>query len=86
MKRYAELQQSEAAEVRIKSRTITKLDYRADWGVILMNTGSKVFTVKQGDRIAQVVWVKIERAIWEEVDSLEESERGENGFGHSGIK
>lgn len=85
MKRYAELQQNEAVEVWIKSRTITKLDYRADWGVILMNTGSKVFTVKQGDRIAQVVWVKIERAIWEEVDSLEESERN-GGFGHSGIK
>lgn len=85
MKRYAELQQSEAAEVRIKSRTITKLDYRADWGVILMNTGSKVFTVKQGDRIAQVVWVKIERAIWEVVNSLEESERN-GGFGHSGVK
>lgn len=85
MKRYAELQQSEAAEVRIKSRTITKLDYRADWGVILMNTGSKVFTVKQGDRIAQVVWVKIERAIWEVVNSLEKSERN-GGLGHSGIK
>lgn len=85
MKRYAELQQNEAVEVWIKSRTITKLDYRADWGVILMNTGSKVFTVKQGDRIAQVVWVKIERAVWEEVDSLEESERN-GGFGHSGVK
>ena len=60
-------------------------DYRADWGIILMNTGSKVFTVKQGDRIAQVVWVKIERAIWEEVDSLETSER-DGGFGHSGVK
>ena len=60
-------------------------DYRADWGIILMNNGSKVFTVKQGDRIAQVVWVKIERAIWEEVDSLETSERAD-GFGHSGVK
>lgn len=60
-------------------------DYRLDWGVILMNSGSETFTVKQGDRIAQVVWVKIERAVWEEVDSLEASER-DGGFGHSGIK
>lgn len=58
-------------------------DYRNDWGVVLLNLGTEPFIVRQGDRIAQVVWNKIERATWNPVDNLEESERL-GGFGSTG--
>lgn len=60
-------------------------DYRGEIGVILVNLSAEEFTVNNGDRIAQMVIAKHEVAIWEETDSLESTERGEGGFGSSGI-
>ena len=53
-------------------------------GVILVNLSSSDFVVNDGDRIAQMVIARHERAEWHEVDALDETERGEGGFGHSG--
>jgi dUTP pyrophosphatase len=61
-------------------------DYRGEIGVLLINHGSAVFQVKDGDRIAQMVVAKYEQVNWSEVTDLEESERGKGGFGHSGIQ
>ena len=61
-------------------------DYRADVGVILINLGQENFVVNDGDRIAQMVIAKHERAEWEVVDELDETERGEGGYGHTGVK
>lgn len=60
--------------------------YRNSWGVILANFGTKPFTVRHGDRIAQAVLVKVEKIDWNVVQSLETSNRGMTGFGDSGIK
>ena len=63
---------------------ITKLDYRGDVGVILMNHGTEPFVVEQGDRIAQLVINEIIQGTFVEVDVLTETERGAGGFGHTG--
>lgn len=60
--------------------------YRGDIGVILTNTGTEPFEIEHGDRIAQAVLVKVEHIDWEVVKNLDETERGEGGFGNSGIK
>ena len=59
-------------------------DYRGEVKIILLNTGEKAFTVKRGDRIAQLVVAPVTGADFEEVESLPSSGRGEGGFGHSG--
>jgi dUTP pyrophosphatase len=59
-------------------------DYRGELKVIVMNAGSEAFTIKRGDRIAQLVVAPVVRAAWQEVDSLDETERGAGGFGHTG--
>lgn len=59
-------------------------DYRGEIGVILINHGREPFVVRRGDRIAQMVVSRVERVEWEEVDALDESERGSGGFGHTG--
>ena len=59
-------------------------DYRGEVGVLLINHGSMAFTVKPGDRIAQLVVAPVSRVAWEEVETLPESIRGEGGFGHTG--
>lgn len=61
-------------------------DYRGDVGVILVNLSTDPFTIEDGDRIAQMVLAKYERAQWELTDTLEESERGSGGFGSTGLK
>ncbi len=64
-------------------------DYRGDVGVILFNTGaagSAPFEVKQGDRIAQLVIAPFVRAVMHEVEELPETERGEGGFGSTGLR
>ena len=61
-------------------------DYRGEIGVILINLSSEPFTITPGDRIAQLVIAKYERAEWVEVDSLKETARGTGGFGSTGIK
>lgn len=60
-------------------------DYRGDVGVILANISQEDFVVNPGDRIAQMVINKVERAEFELVESLDETERGEGGFGHTGV-
>ena len=61
-------------------------DYRGDVGVILVNISNEDFVVKPGDRIAQMVINKFEQAKFEVVEELDETERGEGGYGHTGIK
>ena len=61
-------------------------DYRGAVGVILTNLGHEPFYVHRGDRVAQMVIAKVERAELEMVETLEETERGEGGFGSSGTK
>jgi len=59
-------------------------DYRGEVKVILTNFGKNDFVIKRGDRIAQLVIAKYERVVWEEKDSLDTTERGAGGFGHTG--
>ncbi|MCQ2550572.1 MAG: dUTP diphosphatase [Clostridia bacterium] len=61
-------------------------DYRGHWHVPLINFSNEPYTINDGDRIAQAVIVKYERAEIELVDEVNETERGEGGFGHTGIK
>ncbi|WP_411029444.1 dUTP diphosphatase [Spongiimicrobium sp. 3-5] len=61
-------------------------DYRGEVGVILINLSNTSFTIEQGERIAQMVIAKHERAQWEEVKELSETVRGEGGFGSTGVK
>lgn len=60
-------------------------DYRGEIGVILVNLSNEDFTVNDGERIAQLVIAKHERANWQEVTVLDETERGEGGFGSTGV-
>jgi len=60
-------------------------DYRGEIGIILFNFSDKPFTIKRGDRIAQLVFAKLERARFEIVESLSETTRGTGGFGHTGV-
>ncbi len=59
-------------------------DYRGEIQVILMNLGDAAFPLRRGDRIAQLVVARVECADWIEVDTLDETERGSGGFGHTG--
>ncbi len=59
-------------------------DYRGEIKVGLINLGSKSFTIKRGDRIAQMVLSPCPRIYWEEVIKLPETQRAEGGFGHTG--
>lgn len=59
-------------------------DYRGELKVILMNAGQEPFVIKRGDRIAQLVIAPVARSVFEEVDDLDDTERGEGGFGHTG--
>ena len=61
-------------------------DYRGEIGVILVNLSQEAFIINDGERIAQMVIARHEQAEWEAVDVLDETERGEGGFGHSGVK
>ncbi len=61
-------------------------DYRGELKVILVNLSAEPFVVEPGERIAQIVLAKHEVIDWETVDELGESERGEGGFGSTGVK
>lgn len=59
-------------------------DYRGEIKVILVNLSAEPFTLNPGERIAQMVVARHEKVEWDEVDVLEESSRGEGGFGSTG--
>lgn len=61
-------------------------DYRGEIGVILVNLSNEEFTIENGERIAQMIISKHERATWKEVEALSETSRGEGGFGSTGVK
>ncbi len=61
-------------------------DYRGEIGVILVNLSNEDFTIENGERVAQLVIAKHERAEWIEVEILSETSRGEGGFGSTGTK
>jgi len=60
-------------------------DYRGEIGVILIYHSDMKFSIKDGDRIAQLVLTRVEKIEWECVDSLTVTERGQGGFGSTGI-
>ena len=61
-------------------------DYRGEVGVILVNLSNEPFVIEDGERIAQLVVAKHEQISWEQVETLEESDRGAGGFGSTGKK
>ena len=61
-------------------------DYRGEIGVILVNLSHEDFVIENGERIAQLIIAKHERAEWLEVTELSETARGEGGFGSKGVK
>lgn len=61
-------------------------DYRGEVGVILINLSNQPFVIENGERIAQIVFARFEQAEFELVDELTETERGEGGFGSTGVK
>ena len=60
-------------------------DYRGEIGVILVNLSNENFVVQDGERVAQLVIAKHERITWEQVDVLNETQRGAGGFGSTGV-
>ena len=96
---YVELPQGIEAQVRARSGLSIKhgiglvngvgtvdSDYRVEWNVPLINFSDEPYTINDGDRIAQVVFSRYERASFESVEKINETERGDGGFGHTGIK
>jgi len=96
---YIELPIGYEAQVRPRSglaakRGVTVLnspgtidaDYRGEVGVILINLSNEAFTIENGERVAQLVIAKHERAQWLEVEELSETHRGAGGFGSTGVK
>jgi dUTP pyrophosphatase len=60
-------------------------DYRGEIRVLLINWGDEPFTIRRGDRIAQLIVAPYTRVTWDECPELPESERGAGGFGHTGV-
>ena len=96
---YIELPEGYEAQVRPRSGMAYKhglsvlntpgtidADYRGEVGIILVNLSNETFVVEHGERICQMVINKVESVKWELVENLEESLRGEGGFGHTGTK
>ncbi len=96
---YIELPEGYEAQIRPRSGLAFKkgisvlntpgtidADYRGEIGIILVNLSGEEFIVEHGERICQMVINKVESVQWNLVESLEESERGDGGFGHTGTK
>lgn len=60
-------------------------DYRGEIGIILINLSNEDFTINPGERICQMVITKYTHVHWEPVDRIDETERGDGGFGHTGV-
>jgi len=61
-------------------------DYRGEIGVIIINMSAEDFTVRHGDRICQMVVSRYSRVTWERCDNVDDTARGDGGFGHTGVK
>ncbi|MBW2615831.1 MAG: dUTP diphosphatase [Deltaproteobacteria bacterium] len=61
-------------------------DYRGEIGIIMINWGNEDFTIRRGDRIAQMIISRVYRAELSEVDALDTTSRGQGGFGHTGVE
>lgn len=61
------------------------VDYRGEIGVIMVNLSSEDFVIEDGERIAQMVIARYEQTEWQEVEVLDETQRGAGGFGHTGV-
>ena len=96
---YIELPEGYEAQIRPRSGLAIKhgitvlntpgtidADYRGEIKVILINLSDKPFEIKSGDRICQMVFKKYEKAELVQVETLDETERGEGGFGHTGLR
>lgn len=96
---FIELPEGHEAQVRPRSGLAIKqgitclnspgtvdADYRGELKVILINLSNTVQTVQHGDRIAQMIIAQVERAELIEVEALNETSRGNGGFGHTGVK
>lgn len=96
---YIELPEGYEAQIRPRSGLAVKFgisivntpgtidpDYRGEIKVILVNLSDVPFTLEPGERIAQMVIARFEHISWNEVETLSETERGEGGFGHTGVK
>ncbi len=96
---FVELPQGYEAQIRPRSGLALKkgisvlntpgtidADYRGEIGVILVNLSAEDFVVTDGERICQMIVAKHETVEWEQVEILDESERGAGGFGHTGKK
>ena len=96
---YVELPEGYEAQIRPRSGLALKkgisvlntpgtidADYRGEIGIIIVNLSNKEYTIKDGERICQMIVAKHERVKWNEVDILEETTRGKGGFGHTGRK
>lgn len=94
---FIELPEGHEAQIRPRSGLAAKhgitvlnspgtidADYRGEIKIILINLSDKNFTINDGERIAQMIVSKHERVTWSEAEQLEESLRGEGGFGHTG--
>jgi dUTP pyrophosphatase len=60
-------------------------DYRGELGILLINLGRESITIRDGDRIAQLIISRVFRATWEEVEDLPPTARQDGGFGHTGL-
>ena len=96
---YIELPDGYEAQVRPRSglalkKGVTVLnspgtidsDYRGEIKVIMINLSNDTTVINTGERIAQLIISKFEKVVFKEVDALNETERGEGGFGHTGVK
>lgn len=61
-------------------------DYRGELGVLLINLSQEDFVVNDGERIAQLVFARYRHCDWEQVETLDDTERGDGGYGHTGVK
>ena len=61
-------------------------DYRGEVGVILINLSNENFVINDGERVAQLVFAEFKQAEWVQADVLSDTERGEGGFGSTGVK
>ena len=96
---FVEIPQGVEAQIRARSGLAIKhgiglvngvgtvdSDYRGEWNIPLINWGQEPYTIHSGDRIAQVIFSRHEKADFVSVSQISETERGAGGFGHTGIK